>query len=275
MPVLASYFPRDLSGLCSSAHPRCSEIVFTFAAGHKDLIELLVKRKANLQATNGKQQTPLDVAKNAGTKQLLQQLLAAQPPQGAASTAGKHAATDAVSQATSGMGSMLPVSASGAAEDVLMGAADLPPVQAIDTGRPQPSAASSAEQEASQAQIGPMLPPGAVLATDGPSQEPSTAQIGPELPPGMVLHSEGPSGGPPAAQAAADQVASRSDTEHNAEESFGAPQVAPSNKAAAHVRRSRRDIEADGQTSAPAGQAPAKKARVALAHLDDEEDEVA
>lgn len=268
-------------------------------AGHKEVIELLVKRRANLKATTGKNQTPEGIAKNVTTKQLLRALAAAQPHQNAGADTGQVSAPANGSSDSAQVSTAQPALSAqntGPAADCLPSATD-----AKSMGAPSlesiPLAVSETGQEPCPAYIGPMLPPAAHLASAHPAsaigagQEASLGQLGPI---GPIPSSEASmsktervqDGNEAQAQVGpmipgADEPTDPKDSSEpsavsplvhaaGAEPPQPQPQL-PSSKAAGHVRRKREEIEVEGSDTLLG--ASAKKAKVSLAHLgDDEED---
>ncbi len=269
-------------------------------------MELLVKRKANLHAKNSKQQTPLDIAKNASIRQLLQQLQAAQSQHSAAGPSaisdsvshpaadagrasgqlpGETAASPAASPAASAQPLAGPHTLAEDAETAELGG-DAASVAEQHTSqahigpapRPEQSAAPAMESEANQGPIGPMLPPGLGLASevsDEPEQEADQGPIGPMLPPGVGLASETSD----SFKQAVDEAQPGSRMQPALEPSAGnagkhaAMPGKSSSQPALHARRKRQEPEAEDAEPPESRPASIKKARVSLAHLGDEEED--
>ena len=274
----------------------CASLTHTSlnGAGHRDLIELLIKRHANFKATNGKNKTPMDIAKNITTRQLLQESIAALPQQPSATASAEgltaqtshsqakiksHSTEPAVPAEGTGISSPQPATAAAALESSSMDA--------------MPSAEPSAQQGAGSGDIGPQLPPRANLASADPPdlpaetrQETGQAQIGPMLPPGVILAVDGSFEEGNKAQAGSDSLdAARSSEIIDTRDTVGPPddtiadgadasQHQPPGSSKAHVRRKRDEPEVDGPDGVSGSLVPVKKAKVSLAHLGDEEEDI-
>lgn len=270
-------------------------------AGHKEVIELLVKRRANLKATNGKNQTPEGIAKNITTKQLLQALAVAPPQQDAEADTGQNS-SPALASGTGVHASGTGVHASTAqpamsaeitepAADALPSATEAKPSGAARLDD-QPSALAEDEGKADPAYIGPMLPltvtlaPAHATSATGAGQGASPGQPGPR-PPSIADASRPDDGNQGQAQVRQElpDGAEASNPKDSREAgavppdvhaaAIGAPQPQsqlPSSKAAGHVRRKRDEIEMEAPDVVPGSLASAKKAKVSLAHLGDDEE---
>ncbi|KAK9837624.1 hypothetical protein WJX74_001645 [Apatococcus lobatus] len=270
---------------------------FAAQSGHRELIELLIKRHANFKATNGKNKTPLDVAKNITTKQLLQELIATFALQNPAPVSAECSSAQLNgSEAKPKSNTVPPPSAAEGAQTSVNGPQPVTSADAMasfSTGA-MPSPAAVAEQGPGPLHIGPMLPPGANPASAdlsgdpaGTGQETSHAQIGPVLPPGITLASDSlipqesqtqigsdfcSTAGSLQATDSKDITAMLHKGHANEEDTSQHPP--PSSKAAAHMRRKREEPATEAADGPTGSLTASKKAKVSLAHLGDDQEDV-